>query len=93
VPAAPGGHASTQASGVAGLAPATPGGHESSAASRAAGLAPVAPGGAGDAAQLCWGSMTSLREPQGPDTTPAALDGHRAGLAESTTPPPKYADA
>ena len=93
VPAAPGGHASAQASGAAGLVPATPGGHESSAASRAAGLAPVAPGGSGDAAQLCWGSMTSLREPQEPDTTPAALDGHRAGLAESTTPPPKYADA
>ena len=140
VPAAPGGHASAQASGAAGLAPATPGGHESSAASRAAGLAPVAPGGSGDAAQLCWGSMTSLREPQGPELfaarlqqlpsghkwlfsvrmipadqdhnqptdakfirnaiacfldeqLTAALDGHRAGLAELTTPPPKYADA
>jgi hypothetical protein len=93
VPAAPGGHASAQASGAAGLVPATPGGYESSAASRAAGHAPAAPGGAGDAAQLCWGSMTSLREPQGPDTTAAALDGHSADLAELTTPPPEYADA
>ena len=90
VPAAPGGHASTQASGAAGLAPATPGGHESSAASRAAGLAPVAPGGAGGAAQPCWGSITSLREPLGAELFAARLQhmpsGHKWLFSIRMTP-------